>query len=247
MKLQGRVAVVTGAGSGIGRAIAVRLAAEGARVVVAEIDEAMGEETARAIREAGGDASAIATDVSQSESVAALYAKLDELGMPPEVLVNNAGNASPPTPVHETTDAAWGSKLRVHLDGTFYNTREALRRMYPRGRGVVINIASVAGLRGLPGGSAYSAAKGGIISFTKSVAHEAAAAGVRIVAVAPGWIDTPILNNLPDDMKAEIVSRIPQGRLGSTEEIAAVVAFLASDDASYITGQVISPNGGLYT
>ncbi|WP_165075656.1 SDR family NAD(P)-dependent oxidoreductase [Paludisphaera rhizosphaerae] len=247
MKLQGRVAVVTGAGSGIGRAIAVRLAAEGARVVVAELDEGRGEETVSAVRESGGDATAIPTDVSRSESVAALYAKLDDLDMPPDVLVNNAGNASPPTPVHETTDEAWNSKLRVHLDGTFYNTREALRRMFPRGRGVVVNIASVAGLRGLPGGCAYSAAKGGIISFTKSVAHEAAAGGVRVVAVAPGWIDTPILAVLPDDVKAEIVSRIPQGRLGSTEEVAAVVAFLASDDAAYITGQVISPNGGLYT
>ncbi|AMV40826.1 SDR family oxidoreductase [Planctomyces sp. SH-PL62] len=246
MKLQGRIAVVTGAGSGIGRAIALRLAGEGARVVVAEIDEATGEATAALIRDEGGEAHAIPTDVSRSESVADLFARLDELDMPPDVLVNNAGNASPPVPVHEMTDVMWDAKLRVHLDGTFYNTREALRRMLPRGRGVIVNITSVAALRGLPGGAAYTAAKGGIASFTKAVALEVAAAGVRVVAVAPGWIDTPILDNIPEASRAEIVGKIPLGRLGTPEEVAAVVAFLASDDAGYLTGQVISPNGGLY-
>ncbi|MDG3007612.1 SDR family NAD(P)-dependent oxidoreductase [Paludisphaera mucosa] len=246
MKLQGRVAVVTGAGSGIGRAVATRLAAEGARVVIAEIDEAKGEEAAEQIRGDGGDAIAIPTDVSRADSVAALFARLDELAMPPDVLVNNAGNASPPVPVHEMADEVWHTKLRVHLDGTFYNTREALRRMLPLGRGVIINVASVAGLRGLPGGAAYTAAKGGIIAFTKGVAVEVAEAGVRVVAIAPGWIDTPILANLPRSLKGEMLRRIPVGRLGTPEEVAAVVAFLASDDASYLTGQIISPNGGLY-
>ena len=244
MSLRGKIAVVTGAGSGIGRAIALKLAAQGARIVIAELDERSGEETALLIKSAGGEATTVVTDVARSESVAALFAKLDATGLAPDILVNNAGNASAPTPVHEVTDEAWNSKLSVHLNGTFFCTREALRRMLSRGTGAIINLGSVAGILGLPGAAAYTAAKGAIIAFTKGVAREVAATGIRVNCVAPGWIETPILDNLPDEMRATILQRIPMGRLGTPEEVANIAAFLADDESSYFTGQIFSPNGG---
>ncbi len=244
MSLRGKVAIVTGAGSGIGRAIAEKLASEGAKVVIAELDARSGEETASRIRSKGGDAFAAVTDVGRSESVAALFAQLDGLDLFPEILINNAGNASPPMPVHEVTDEAWNSKLSVHLNGTFFCTREALRRMLPMGKGAIVNIGSVAGILGLPGASAYTAAKGAIIAFTKAVAREVAQAGIRVNCIAPGWIETPILSNISDEMRATILQRVPLGRLGTAEEVANVAAFLVGDEASYMIGQTISPNGG---
>jgi NAD(P)-dependent dehydrogenase (short-subunit alcohol dehydrogenase family) len=238
---------VTGAGSGIGRAIAVRLAADGAQVVIAELSAATGEQTAELIRGQGGSAQSIPTDVSRSDSVAALFNRLDGLSWVPEILVNNAGNAAPDTPTHEVSDEAWDAIVRVHLNGTFYATREALRRMLPHGRGAIINFGSVVGLRGLPGGAAYTACKGAIAAFTKGVAREVAKAGIRVNCIAPGWIETPMLDNLAAGARERLAQSIPMGRLGTREEIAAVVAFLASDEASYVTGQIISPNGGWYT
>ncbi len=247
LKLAGKVAIVTGAGSGIGRAIALRYAAEGARVVIAEISEAAGSETAALIKESGAEAVSIPTDVSRSDSVAALFARLDAREWAPDILVNNAGNAAPTTPTHEVSDEAWDAIVHVHLNGTFYGTREALKRMLPRGRGSIINFGSVVGLRGLPGGAAYTASKGAIAAMTKGVAREVAKAGIRVNCIAPGWIETPILTNLDQDSRERLAQSIPMGRLGTPEEIAAVAVFLASDEASYMTGQVISPNGGWYT
>jgi NAD(P)-dependent dehydrogenase (short-subunit alcohol dehydrogenase family) len=247
LRLEGKVTVVTGAGSGIGRAIALRFAEEGARVVVAEISETAGDETAVLIQRSGATAVAIPTDVSRSDSVAALFARLDALDWAPEVLVNNAGNAAPSTPTHEVSDEAWDAIVHVHLNGTFYGTREALKRMLPRGRGSIINFGSVLGLRGLPGGAAYTASKGAIAALTKGIAREVAKAGIRVNCLAPGWIETPILANVAQDSRERLMQTIPMGRLGTPEEIAAVAAFLASDEASYMTGQVISPNGGWYT
>ncbi len=245
--LQNRTAVVTGAGSGIGAAIARLFAAEGARVVVAELDEARANQTARDIEADGGKALALPVDVGNASAVAELFAELDRRDMPADILVNNAGNTeSELTPTAEVSDQVWDSILRVHLDGTFYCTREALRRMTPRKQGIVINLGSVAGLSGLPGASSYSAAKGGIIAFTKAVSQEVAPLGIRVNCIAPGWIDTPILNNLPDEWRPRMVKTTPLGRLGRPEEIATVALFLASDASSFVTGQVISPNGGLY-
>jgi NAD(P)-dependent dehydrogenase (short-subunit alcohol dehydrogenase family) len=137
--------------------------------------------------------------------------------------------------------------LDVHLNGTFYCTREALNRMIQRGTGVIISIGSVAGLRGFPGAANYTAAKAAIIAFTKAVAQEVAPAGIRVNCIAPGWIDTPILNNLPEEMRSQMTQMTPLGRIGSPDEVASVALFLASDDSSYVTGQTISPNGGLQT
>jgi NAD(P)-dependent dehydrogenase (short-subunit alcohol dehydrogenase family) len=145
------------------------------------------------------------------------------------------------------SDEAWDAIVHVHLNGTFYGTREALKRMLPRGRGSIINFGSVVGLRGLPGGAAYTASKGAIAALTKGVAREVAKAGIRVNCLAPGWIETPILDNVAQDSRDRLVQSIPMGRLGTPEEIAAVAVFLASDEASYMTGQIISPNGGWYT
>ncbi len=247
MKLKDKVAVITGGGSGLGRAIALRFAEEGARIVVAELNEVNGKETIRMAHAKGVEAFDVPTDVSRSDEVASLFTALDDRGWPVDILVNNAGNAGGLAPVHETTDEQWDSIIQVHLNGTFYCTREATRRMLPRGGGVVINMGSVAALRGLPGAASYTAAKGAIVSFTKGVAQEYAAHGIRVNCIAPGWVETPILEHLPEDMRPMMVGMTPLGRIGQPEEIAAVALFLASDESSFMIGQTLSPNGGLHT
>ena len=248
MKLNDQVAVITGAGSGIGRAIAFRFAAEGARIVVAEINKQSGEETARILEDSGSQAFAVATNVAKSSEVVQLFAEIDSRGWTVDVLVNNAGNANNGfKAVHEVSDEGWDSLIDVHLNGTFYCTREAVKRMLPRKSGAIINIGSVAGLRGLPGACAYTAAKGGIIALTKGVAQEVAAQGIRVNCIAPGWTDTPILNNVPPTIQKMMTAMTPLGRIGLPEEIAATALFLASEESNFIIGQTISPNGGLYT
>lgn len=247
MKLKDKVAVITGAGSGLGRAMALRFADEGARIVIAELNEANAEETLRQVQAKGAEAFAVTTDVSCSESVTNVFKAIDDRGWPVDVMVNNAGNAGQLTPVHEMSDEQWNAIVKVHLGGTFYCTREAIKRMLAQGRGgSVINISSVAALRGLPGGSSYTAAKGGILAFTKGVAQEYAAHGIRVNGIAPGWVETPILENIPDAMRPMMVAGTPLGRIGKPEEIASVALFLASDESSFVIGQTISPNGGLY-
>lgn len=247
MRFAGTVAVVTGAGSGIGLATASRLGREGARVVVAELNESTAAEAARQICEAGGTALAVATDVTSVESVRGLFARLDDEGWEVDILINNAGTAEPSLlPLEEVDLARWNSMISVHLTGTYLCTHEALKRMIPRKSGAIVNLGSVAGLRGLPGSAAYSAAKGGVMAFSKAVAAEAAPHGIRVNCVAPGWVETPILESLPPKWRPGMVKNTPLGRIGTPEEIAAVILFLASDEARYVVGQVISPNGGMW-
>ena len=247
MRLKDQVAVVTGAGSGIGRAIALLFAREGAKIVIAELNAARGNETAELVAETGQEALAVATDVGDKQSVAELFQAIDKRGWPIDVLVNNAGTAEPELkPLQDVSDARWDSQLRVHLTGTFYCIREALPRMIPNKRGAIVNFGSVAGLSGLPGGTAYAAAKGGVIALTKSLSHEVAPLGVRVNCVAPGWIDTPMLSNLPEKWRPGMIKNTPLGRIGTAEEVAGVALFLACDLSGFVTGQVISPNGGMY-
>lgn len=246
MKLTNKTAVVTGAGSGIGRAIALRFAAEGARIVVADFHETTGNETVNLIQAQGGEALAVTTDVSNSTAVTRLFQTIDEQGWGVDILINNAGQGGTLTPLHQLTDEAWQAMLATHLNGTFYCSRAAINRMIPRQCGAIINIASVAGLAGMPMGTSYSAAKAGIIGFTKAAGKEVARFGIRVNAIAPGWVETPILDPLPDKLRDMMVSTVPLGRIGQPEEIAALALFLASEASSYVIGQVISPNGGGY-
>jgi 3-oxoacyl-[acyl-carrier protein] reductase len=271
MRLEGRVALVTGGGSGIGRAIARRFAEEGARVVVNDIRDDTAQRTAGEI---GGDARGLAADVADSGQVRAMFAEVERAFGGLDVLVNNAGiaevdagdreafRAKAETRIAEMmagtvethwdvtqalTDEAWARMLAVHLNGTFYCTREALRLMGRANRGAIVNISSVAGLMGIEVAPHYGAAKAGILGFTRSVAREVASRGIRVNAICPGWIDTPLLDPLPPMVRMLAERQTPMGRLCDPREIAAVALFLASDDASFVTGQWLSPNGGLLT
>ena len=273
MKLEGKIALVTGAGSGIGRAIALRFAAEGARVVVNDVRKDTAERTVAAIP--AGQARAIVADVADSAQVRAMFEEVDGTVGGLDVLVNNAGigdvggpdrdralgkvearvgemlSGRPVTAHWDITqamsDETWRRMLAVHLDGTFYCTREALRRMSRVNRGAIVSISSGAGLVGMELAPHSGAAKAGILGFTRSVAREVASRGIRVNAVCPGWIDTPLLDPLPPLVRTLAQRQTPLGRLGSPEEIAAAVLFLASEEASFVTGQWLSPNGGLVT
>jgi len=270
MKLQGRVALVTGAGSGLGREIALTFAREGADVAINDIRKDAAVAVCAEVEALGRKALPLPADVSDSVEVAAIFEQLTDAWGRLDVLVNNAGivitsddvkarmranleralTGQPPEEsvgaTREMTDAQWRRTLSIHLDGTFYCSREALRLMEKRGSGNVINMASIAGLTGLASAPDYSAAKAGIIGLTKAVAKEVAAHGIRVNAIAPGFIDTPLLDFMDDSMKMGLLFQTPMRRLGEPREVAAVALYLASDDSSFTTGQVISPNGGFY-
>ena len=221
------------------------------------------------MRALGVDATALPCDVADSRAVMKMFAKHMGDLQALDVLVNNAGiafveehvkrnieamiqeimTAGRTTRSAEATktmeDGHWRRTLAIHLVGTFYCTREALKIMEFNGWGAIINMASIAGLTGIAAAPDYSAAKAGIIGFTKSVAREVIGRGIRVNAIAPGYIDTPLLDPLPDLMKQMVVAQTPAGRLGTPAEIAATAVFLASDDSSYFVGQVLSPNGGI--
>jgi len=263
--LSGMVVVVTGGGSGLGAQFARRLSADGAHVVVGDRDEAAAGKVAS---EVGGEAAVF--DVTDSaafdaavDRVAAHHGRLD-------VLINNAGIAPPRAPERDEkafanavkraegridelepldvtlgmSDAEWDVMIRIHLHGTFFGTRAALRHMMPRRSGSIINVSSIMGLRPAAGAPHYCAAKAGIVALTKSTAQEVAPFGIRVNAVAPGWVDTPLLAPMDPISIAGITAQIPIGRMGRPEELAEVVRFLAGPESSYCIGDVFAASGG---
>jgi NAD(P)-dependent dehydrogenase (short-subunit alcohol dehydrogenase family) len=252
MRLDGRIVIVTGASSGFGRAIAVRVAEEGASVVIADLDERGGEETAALVDKAGADAEVvvgdIATEAGARHAVERTVARFGTV----DVLVNNAGIAPPEQ--GDSWDApqeSWDRVIRVNLSSVYLCSRAVIPVLLAQGGGSIVNIASIAATRAVSGGS-YAAAKGGILGYTRQVARELAARGVRMNCVSPGYMRTPMttgermgLDPAAQEARVEAFGRrVPMQRTGSVDDIAAAVAYLASDDARYVTGQEIVVDGG---
>ncbi|MDQ3794101.1 MAG: 3-oxoacyl-ACP reductase FabG [Actinomycetota bacterium] len=238
-----RVALVTGAGSGIGRAIAEKLAKDGERVVVNDLNDATADEVVAGIKELGGEAAAAPGDVSEAEDVRRIVAAAREAYDTPDILVNNAGFGQQKRFVDLTVDD-FDRMIAVHLRGTFLCTHAVLPDMLSRGRGIIVNVASQLGQIGGVELCHYSAAKAGIIGLTKSLAREVSAQGVRVNAVAPGPINTELVLGLSEDWRRAKAAELPLGRFGEPWEVAETVAFLASDGAALYVGQTLGPNSG---
>jgi 3-oxoacyl-[acyl-carrier protein] reductase len=243
-RLDGKVALVTGASQGIGEAIAKTLAKQGALVVCAARTEAKLNAVADAIRAEGGKADVVVMDLSSTESVKAAVAATVERHGAIHILVNNAGITRDKLLI-QMKEEDWDAVLDTNLKGAYTAIQAATKPMMKQRFGRIINIASVVGQMGNAGQANYVAAKAGLIGLSKSVARELASRNVTANAVTPGYIETDMTMNLPADVKAEFTQQIPLGRMGSPGDIAAAVAFLASDEAGYVTGQVLSVNGGM--
>lgn len=245
MRLQNRVALVTGAASGISRAVAIRFAREGAAVMVADNSEAGGMEAVQHIRAAGGHALFARLDVSRAEETRAVVQKtVDELG-DLHILFNGAGILTYGT-VLETTEEAWEKMMAVNLTGTFLCSKAALAHMVAKGRGAIVNVASTTGSQdACAHAAAYVSSKGGVTLLTRSMAIDYAQHGIRVNAIGPGPTDTPMLRNaLTAEELEAFAETFPMRRLGRPEEIAGAALFLASDDASFVTGAVLYVDGG---
>jgi 3-oxoacyl-[acyl-carrier protein] reductase len=274
VSVAGKVAAVTGGGAGIGRAICRRLAADGARIAVLDVRLEAARDTVREL----GDGLALEADVSDSAAVDAVFERIVEEFGGVDILINNAGATGAAhiarvaplaekqraeaaagkivTPLHalvRITDEEWRRLFAIHVDGTFYCSRAAVRHMASRGSGVIINMASVCGIEGCTGHPHYSAAKAAILGLTRSAAKELIVQGIRVNALAPGFVDTsaPAADDTDRDAMAAnrrgLAATVPAGRMGTPDEVAAAAAFLASDDSDYFVGATLSPNGGLVT
>lgn len=260
MKLEGKTALITGAGSGIGRAAAILFANEGARVIVNDVNREAAAATVEAMGASRERGFAIPADVSDSGTVRAMFSEVAQRFDGLDILFNNAGigetgdrhdevNRKGEAQLQELmmggritthwdvtvtlTDQEWQQMIGVHVNGTFYCTREALKLMSSKNRGSIINMSSVAGLNGIPIAAHYGAAKAAILGFTRSVSLEMASRNIRVNAICPGWVETPITQNFSPLLKMSLVARVPMMRWGRPEEVAATALFLASDDSSY--------------
>lgn len=245
--LAGRVAVITGGSRGIGRATALRLAWEGAVVGVADIDGAGACTVAEEIGRAGGKAIGVVMDVASPDSVGEGFHQAEASLGRVDILVNSAGMLGPFRAVWETSVESWDRLIAVHLRGTFLCCRTAVPGMLAQRWGRIVNLASIGGKEGYALDSAYCAAKAGVIAFTKSLAKEVAPHGIRVNAVAPTVIETDLVKGIPAAEMAEKQRRIPLGRFGKPEEVAALIYFLVSDESSFITGQCSDISGGRAT
>ena len=245
MSLNGRVALVTGGGRGIGRSIALRLAQEGASVAVSyRANDAAAEETAGRIKQSGGECALFKGDVASSGDVESLVKAVNETFGPVEILVNNAGTTRDNI-LLRMKEAEFDEVLATNLKGAYLCTRAVLRAMVRARWGRILNISSVVGLSGNAGQANYAASKAGLLGLTKSTAREVANRGITVNALAPGYVETELTGKLDESIKGRIREGVPAGRFGEPEEIAAAVAFLAGEEAGYITGQTIAVDGGM--
>jgi len=242
MDLSGKVAIVTGSARGIGREIALRLAEAGANIVISDIADA--EPVAEEIKKMGRQSLAVTVDVSSASDVAGLVEKAIEKFGRIDILVNNAGIARDQL-LMRMSDEDWEAVLNVNLKSVFLCTRAVLRHMVKQRWGRIISISSIVGIVGNPGQANYASAKAGIIGFTKTIAREVGSRGITVNAIAPGFIVSKMTEQLSEEQKGEMLKRIPLGSLGTPRDVAEAVAFLASEEARYITGQVLGVDGGL--
>ena len=240
-RFNGKVAFITGGARGIGRATAEAFAAEGARVIVADVDAGSAEATARAL---GGGAIGLQLDVSDAASVKAAVAAALARAERIDVLINNAGITRDAT-LLKTSDEAWDQVIAVNLTGTFLMTREVAPHMVARGAGAIVNASSIVGIYGNFGQTNYVATKSGVIGMTRVWAREIGRKGVRVNCIAPGFIATDMTAKMPEEVLEGMKKRTPLGRLGAPEDVARAYLFLASDDASFVNGQVLGVDGGL--
>jgi 3-oxoacyl-[acyl-carrier protein] reductase len=243
--LTGKVAMVTGSAQGIGKAIGLLFARNGADIAVSDVNIEKAEETAREIQALGRRAMAIKSDVSRLDEVEKMVqAVLEQFGRI-DILINNAGIARDKL-ILRMTEEDWDAVLDINLKGTFNCTKAVIRHMSKQRSGKIVNIASVVGEMGNAGQANYSASKAGVIGLTKTVAREFAQRGINVNAIAPGYIRTPMTDALPEKAKEELKGMIPMERLGQPEDVAEAALFLVSEASSYITGQVLNVNGGIY-
>ena len=236
---------MTGAAQGIGKAVALLLAQKGADIIVSDINLEKAEETAKEIETLGRRAMAIRANVAVVEEVEKMVQAIMERFGQIDILVNNAGIARDKL-ILRMTEEDWDAVLNVNLKGTFNCTKAVVRHMSKQRNGKIVNIASVVGEMGNAGQANYSASKAGVIGFTKTIAREFASRGINVNAIAPGYIETPMTEVLPEKAKEELKRMIPMERLGQPEDVAQAAFFLVSEASSYITGQVINVNGGIY-
>ena len=245
MALKEKVAIVTGAGSGIGKAIALSYAAEGAKVVVSDINEESGNTTVEEIKKTGGEAFFVKADTSSAEDNKNLVSQTVEKYGRLDIACNNAGIGGPAQPTGEYDIAGWDKVIGVNLSGVFYGCRYQLEQMEKNGGGSIVNIASIHGTVAAPNSVAYTAAKHGVVGLTKNIASEYAQKNIRCNAVGPGYILTPLLeNNLDEETRKVIAAKAPANRLGTPQEVADLVVFLSSDKASFSNGSYYIADGG---
>jgi len=242
MDLSGKVAIITGGARGIGREIALRLAEAGATVVVSDVADA--EPAAEEIRKMGHQSLAVAVDVTSASDVASMVEKVTAEYGRIDILVNNAGIARDQL-LMRMSEEDWEAVLNVNLKSVFLCTRAVLRQMVKQRWGRIVSISSIVGIVGNPGQANYSSSKAGIIGFTKTIAREVGSRGITVNAIAPGFIVSKMTEQLSEEQKSEMLKRIPLGFLGTPRDVAEAVAFLSSEEARYITGQVLGVDGGL--
>jgi 3-oxoacyl-[acyl-carrier protein] reductase len=244
MELKDKVALVTGGAQGIGRTISEELARAGAHVVLGDVNLEGAEATAKAINIIGGSASAVKIDVSNATEVREVFDFIIKDKKPVDILVNNAGITRDGLMVR-MKESDWDLVLDINLKGSFLCSQQAAKQMMKQKSGAIVNIASIVGVMGNFGQANYSASKAGVIGLTKTLAREVASRGIRVNAIAPGFIDTEMTRVLDEEVRQKLIEQIPLARLGLPEDVARCVNFLVSDKSSYITGQVINLNGGM--